>query len=142
MFRLVFGFVGVSIGFEAFGVSIGLEGVGVSVGVWFRWCFDWCLVSLVFRLVFGFVGVSIGVSVLGLSALRNLLNSLVFRYRSIMYCRYDSSRILFIRGSSELESLILSHHSRFNVTCECNKEKIHDDDDDDVIPRQARGPGS
>jgi len=23
----------------------------------------------------------------------------------------------------------LSHHSRFNVTCECNKEEINDDDD-------------
>ena len=26
-------------------------------------------------------------------------------------------------------NLILSHHSRFNVTCECNKEEIDDDDD-------------
>ena len=34
------------------------------------------------------------------------------------------------RGSSRSESLILSHHSRF--TCECNKEDINDDDDDDV----------
>ena len=27
------------------------------------------------------------------------------------------------------ESLIVSHHSRFNVTSECNKEEINDDDD-------------
>ena len=32
-------------------------------------------------------------------------------------------------GSSRFESLILSHHSRFNVTCECNKEEINDDDE-------------
>ena len=29
------------------------------------------------------------------------------------------------------ESLILSHHSGFSVTCECNEEEINDDDDDD-----------
>ena len=33
------------------------------------------------------------------------------------------------RGSNRFESLILSHHSRFE--CECNKEEINDDDDDD-----------
>ena len=33
------------------------------------------------------------------------------------------------RGSSRFESLILSHHSRFNVTRECNKEEINDDDE-------------
>ena len=32
------------------------------------------------------------------------------------------------RGSSRFESLILSHQSRFNVTCECNKEEIDDDE--------------
>ena len=31
-------------------------------------------------------------------------------------------------GSSRFESLILSNHSRFNITCECNKEEINDDD--------------
>ena len=31
------------------------------------------------------------------------------------------------RGSSEFESLILSHHVRLNVTCECNKEEIDDE---------------
>ena len=44
-----------------------------------------------------------------------------------------SGRLLIVplfRGSSRFESLILSHHSRF--TCECNKEDINDDDDDDV----------
>ena len=29
------------------------------------------------------------------------------------------------------EVLILSHHSRYKVTCECNEEDINDDDDDD-----------
>ena len=33
-------------------------------------------------------------------------------------------------GSSRFESLISSHNSRF--TCECNKEELNDDDDDDV----------
>ena len=33
------------------------------------------------------------------------------------------------RGSSRFESLILSHHSRYKVTCECNEEDISDDDD-------------
>ena len=32
------------------------------------------------------------------------------------------------RGSSKFESLTLSHHFRFNVTCECNKEEINDDE--------------
>ena len=36
---------------------------------------------------------------------------------------------LGVNGSSRFESLILSHHSRFNVACECNKEEINDDDD-------------
>jgi len=31
---------------------------------------------------------------------------------------------------SRFESLILSHHSGFSVTCECNEEEINDDDDD------------
>ena len=31
------------------------------------------------------------------------------------------------RGSSRFESLVLSHHYRFNVTCECNKEEINHD---------------
>jgi len=30
---------------------------------------------------------------------------------------------------SRFESLILSHHFRLNVTCECNKDEINDDDD-------------
>ena len=34
------------------------------------------------------------------------------------------------RGSRRFESSILSHHSRFNVTYECNNEEIDDDDDD------------
>ena len=34
------------------------------------------------------------------------------------------------RGSSRFESLILSHHPRFNVKCECHTEEINDDDDD------------
>ena len=40
-----------------------------------------------------------------------------------------SCRLLIVphfRGSSRFESL---HHSR--LTCECNQEEIHDDDDDD-----------
>jgi len=46
-----------------------------------------------------------------------------------------SCRLLIVplfRGSSRAESLILSHHSRLNVTCECDKEEMDDDDDDDV----------
>ena len=30
----------------------------------------------------------------------------------------------------EAHCLILSHHFRFNVTCECNKEEINHGDDD------------
>jgi len=33
----------------------------------------------------------------------------------------------------EGSGLILSQHSRFNVTYEWNKEEINDDDDDDVM---------
>jgi len=43
----------------------------------------------------------------------------------------SSCRLLIVplfRGSSRFESLILSHHSRFNVTCECNTETINDDE--------------
>jgi len=46
----------------------------------------------------------------------------------------SSCRLLIVplfRGSSRFESLILSHHSRFNVTCECNTEESNDDGDDD-----------
>ena len=32
---------------------------------------------------------------------------------------------------SRFESLILSHHSKFEVTSECYKEEINDDEDDD-----------
>ena len=32
------------------------------------------------------------------------------------------------RGSSGFESLLLSHHSRLNVTCECSQQEINDDD--------------
>ena len=39
------------------------------------------------------------------------------------------------RGSSRFASLIFSHHSRF--TCECNREKIYDDDDDDETASEA-----
>ena len=42
-----------------------------------------------------------------------------------------SCRLLIVplfRGSSRFESLILSHHSRFNVTCECHQENIDDED--------------
>ena len=35
------------------------------------------------------------------------------------------------RNITSLESLILSHHSRSNIICEFNGEKINDDDDDD-----------
>ena len=31
------------------------------------------------------------------------------------------------RGSSRFESLILTHHSRYKVTCECNEEDINDE---------------
>ena len=31
------------------------------------------------------------------------------------------------------ESLILSHHFRSNVTCECTKQEINDDDDDGLV---------
>ena len=44
----------------------------------------------------------------------------------------SSCRLLIVplfRGSSRFVILILSHHSRFNVACECNKEEINDDDD-------------
>ena len=44
----------------------------------------------------------------------------------------SSCRLLTVplfRGSSRFESLILSHHSRFNVRSECNEEEITDDDD-------------
>ena len=44
----------------------------------------------------------------------------------------SSCRLLIVplfRGSSRFESLILSHHSRHKVTCECNEEDINDDDD-------------
>ena len=27
----------------------------------------------------------------------------------------------------------MAHHSRFNVTCECNKEEINADDDDRAV---------
>ena len=40
------------------------------------------------------------------------------------------------RGSSSIESLIVSHHSRF--TCEYNKEDVDHDDDAD---RAERGDG-
>ena len=33
------------------------------------------------------------------------------------------------RGSSRFDSLIFSHHFRFSITCECNKEGINDDHD-------------
>ena len=67
--------------------------------------------------MFGFVGVSIGVSVLGLSALRNLLNSLVFRYRSIDWCfgvgvSIDVSVFRVVGGSDLLNSLVVRLMSR------------------------------
>jgi len=34
-------------------------------------------------------------------------------------------------GCSRFEGLILSHHSRYKVTCECDEEEINDADDDD-----------
>ena len=33
------------------------------------------------------------------------------------------------RGSSIFESLVLSHHFRLNVTCECIKEELDDGDE-------------
>ena len=51
----------------------------------------------------------------------------------------SSCRLLMVqlfRGNSRLESLILSHYSRF--TCERNTEKIIDEDDDEGRPE---GPG-
>ena len=39
-----------------------------------------------------------------------------------------------LRGSSRFDSLVLSHIFGFNGTCECNKEEIKFNDDDD-------GPG-
>ena len=48
----------------------------------------------------------------------------------------SSCRLLIVplfRGSSRFEGLILSHHSRYKVTCECNEEGINDDDDDDGL---------
>jgi len=41
---------------------------------------------------------------------------------------------------SRFESLILSHHSRYEVTCECNEENINDDDDDLVYPGHRDQP--
>ena len=37
--------------------------------------------------------------------------------------------VLPFRGSKRSESLILSHHFRFTVTCECNREEMNDDDE-------------
>ena len=48
-------------------------------------------------------------------------------------------------GHRRFASLILSPHSRFNVTCEFNKEEIdHNDDDDGYKLKQIRieGPAS
>ena len=42
---------------------------------------------------------------------------------------------------SRFESLISSHHSRFNVTCECNKEEIDDDDDRKVFAARCKSRG-
>jgi len=39
--------------------------------------------------------------------------------------------VSLFRGSSRSESLILSHHSRFE--CECNKEEINNDDDENGL---------
>ena len=44
------------------------------------------------------------------------------------------SIVSLFRGSSRFESLILSHHFRFNVTCERNKEEIDDDDASEGAP--------
>ena len=33
--------------------------------------------------------------------------------------------------------MILSHHFRFNITCECHKEEMNDDDDDEDL--EVRG---
>ena len=47
-------------------------------------------------------------------------------------CLHDVGEVghLLLVLSSRFESLILSHHSRYKVTCECNEEDINDDDDD------------
>ena len=38
---------------------------------------------------------------------------------------------------------VLSHHSGFSVTCECNEEEVKDDDDDERLPARASScPGS
>ena len=45
----------------------------------------------------------------------------------------SSCRLVIVplfRGRSRFARLVLSHHSRFNVTCECNKEEINYDDKD------------
>ena len=41
----------------------------------------------------------------------------------------DALIVPLFRGSRRCESLILAHHSRFNVACECDKEEINDGDD-------------
>ena len=46
-----------------------------------------------------------------------------------------STRLLMVplfRGNNRFGSLVSSHHPRF--TCECNQEKINDDDDDASTP--------
>ena len=53
-------------------------------------------------------------------------------------CRHLTEPLF--RVSSRFESLILSHHLRFNVTCEGNKGKI-DDDDDGLASAGARHEG-
>jgi len=50
------------------------------------------------------------------------------------YCVVKDStfRLLIVplfRGSSRFESWIASHHSKFNVACECNEEESNDDDE-------------
>ena len=56
----------------------------------------------------------------------------------------SSCRLLIVplfRGNSRCESLILSHHFRFNVTCERYKEEFNDDEDDDGRHRpRGRAP--
>jgi len=49
---------------------------------------------------------------------------------NISSARWHRSSDENLKSSSGFESLILPHHSSFNVTCECNKEEINDDDDD------------
>jgi len=55
----------------------------------------------------------------------------------------DSRCMLLIvplfHGSSRFESLILSHHSRFE--CECNTEEINDDDDVQGLEFRVWGSG-